>query len=422
MKKILFVHNNFPAQFLHLARTLARNSDVKLAAIGSQTAQQLAGVKLLKYAIGDGDVAATHPFARRFDLECRRAEQVLYAASNLTQSGFTPDIVLAHPGWGEALPLRAMFPKAHLVVYCEFFYRTENSDLGFDHEFPQSGIDGNVRVRLKNAATLLALAECDRAISPTAWQRSTFPKEFQSKIDLIHEGIDVDAAKPDPRATFRLPSGRVLTRDDEVVTFVSRCFEPLRGFHIFMRALPRIMAERPKAEILFIGGNGLPYGLAPPAGTTWQSVFLNEVSSEVDRSRIHFAGHVPHGNYLHALQVSSAHVYFTYPFVLSWSLLEAMSTGCLVIGSDTAPVREVLDERNGIIVPFFEPDVLADAVIGALARPSRFKTHRTRARETVLARFDAKRVCLPQALAFLGLAKEAKEMALAADLAVTEPI
>ena len=419
MKKILFVHNNFPAQYVHLARALAGNPELKLAAIGSQTAQPLSGVKLLKYAMSDGDVAAAHPFARRFDLECRRAEQVLYAASNLMTSGFTPDIVLAHPGWGETLPLRAMFPRAHIIVYCEFYYRTEGTDLDFDPEFPQTAIDGKVRVHLKNAASLLALSECDRAISPTQWQRSTFPQEFQGKIEVLHDGVDVDAAKPNPRATFSLPSGRLLTRDDEVVTFVSRCFEPLRGFHILMRALPRIMAERPKAEILLIGGDGAPYGLPPPTDTSWQSVFLNEVEAAVDLSRIHFVGRVPHSDHLRALQISSAHVYLTYPFVLSWSLLEAMSTGCLVIASDTTPVREVVDGRNGLLVPFLDPDRLAETVIEALARPNRFKKHRTRARETILASYDAKRVCLPRMLAFLGLADEAQKIT-TADLAVSE--
>jgi len=157
MKKILFVHNNFPAQFLHVAQALAKEPGIGLAAIGTQTARQLPGVRLIKYTVGDPNVAGTHPFARRFDLECRRAEQVLYALSSLASSGFKPDVVVGHPGWGETLPLRTIFPQARFIVYCEFFYGANGRDVGFDPEFPETGADGHVALHLKNAATLLAL-------------------------------------------------------------------------------------------------------------------------------------------------------------------------------------------------------------------------------------------------------------------------
>src|SRR5579872_3013724 len=214
MKKILFVHNNFPAQFLHVSQALAKRPGFEVAAIGTGTARRVAGGRLMKYSVADPNVAATHPFARRFDLECRRAEEVLYAASSLSSSGFVPDIILAHPGWGETLPLRSVFPKAHMVAYCEFFYRVEGQDNGFDPEFPQSGIDGEIALQLKNASTLLALVDCDSAISPTRWQRSTFPEEFQPKIKIIHEGVDVDEAKPSAHAKLRLASGRSLSKAD----------------------------------------------------------------------------------------------------------------------------------------------------------------------------------------------------------------
>ena len=411
MKKILFVHNNFPAQFLHIAQALAHEPGMELAAIGTQTARRLSGVTLMKYSVSDPDVATTHPFARRFDLECRRAEEVLYAASSLSASGFVPDIVMAHPGWGEALPLRSIFPKANLVSYCEFFYRAEGQDTGFDPEFPQPGIDGDVGLRVKNAASLLALVDCDSAISPTHWQRSTFPEEFQPKINVIHEGVDVDKAKPSPNAKLRLPSGRILSKADDVVTFVARNFEPVRGFHIFMRALPRILAGHPRAQIVFVGGEGNPYGASPPEGQTWKTLFFNEIADRVDKSRIHFAGHLQHADYLRALQISSAHVYLTYPFVLSWSLLEAMSTGCLVVASATPPVEEVVNSDNGILVPFFDVDQLADRVIEALTHPRRFMAHRARARATITKNFDVRQVCLPKLLDFLGLERNKPSMA-----------
>jgi glycosyltransferase involved in cell wall biosynthesis len=392
---VLFIHNNFPGQFKHLARHLAQQPNVRVAAIGAGNAHPVKDVKLIKYALTDVDVSTSHPFARRFDFECHRAEQVLYALSTLAASGFVPDVVVVHPGWGEALPVRTIFPKARLLVYCEFFYGNTGRDVGFDPEFAALGMDGNVALQLKNAATVLAMSECDGGIAPTPWQRSTFPDVFRDKIAVVHDGIDTDLVKPAAQAEFRLPSGRRLTANDEVVTFAARNLEPLRGYHIFMRAVPRILSERSNAQVIIIGGNGTSYGAPPPAGKTWQSVFFDEVAGRIDTRRVHFTGHLPYQSYLKALQISSAHVYLTYPFVLSWSLLEAMSAGCLVIGSDTAPVRDVLTSANGILVPFFDTDHLAGTVITALKEPQRHRKLRTAARKTVRERYDLERQCLP---------------------------
>jgi glycosyltransferase involved in cell wall biosynthesis len=398
---VLFVHNNFPAQFHQLARYLAQQQGVRVAAIGTRTSRSIKDVRLIKYALTDVDVSSSHPFARRFDMECHRAEQVLYALTNLASSGFIPDVIVAHPGWGETLPIRSIFPKARLIVYCEFFYGNSGRDVGFDPEFPAIGMDGHVALQLKNAATTLALSECDAGLAPTAWQRSTFPGIFQEKIAVLHEGVDTAMIKPMRDASYRLPSGKLLTAKDEVVTFVARNLEPLRGYHVFMRALPRIMAERPNAEIILIGGHGTSYGAPPPKGASWQSLFRDEVKGRIDLQRVSFVGHLPYEDYLRALQVSSAHVYLTYPFVLSWSLLEAMSAGCLVIGSDTAPVREVLTGDNGILVPFFDVDQLSERVIDALAHRSRFRKHRNAARRTILERYDLAQICLPALVDFV---------------------
>jgi glycosyltransferase involved in cell wall biosynthesis len=398
---VLFVHNNFPAQFQQLARFLTQQPGIQVAAIGAHTSRAIKGVRLIKYALSDVDVSTSHPFARRFDMECHRAEQVLYALTTLASSGFIPDIIVAHPGWGETLPLRASFPHARLIVYCEFFYGSRDRDVGFDPEFPSIGKDGEVGLQVKNAATLLALSECDAGISPTRWQRSTFPGIFQDKIAVLHEGVDTTLVKPSAKASYRLPSGRLLTAKDEVVTFAARNLEPLRGYHTFMRALPRILVERPNAEILLIGGHGTSYGAPPPPGTTWQSIYRDEVAEQIDLRRVHVVGHLTYQDYLRALQISSAHVYFTYPFVLSWSLLEAMSAGCLVIGSDTGPVREILSSDNGILVPFFDIEQLSERVIDALAHPDRFDKIRTAARQTILDRYDLAQVCLPALTEFI---------------------
>jgi glycosyltransferase involved in cell wall biosynthesis len=398
---VLFVHNNFPAQFRHLVTRLARDPGVKLAAIGSNTAATFRGVRPVKYAMHDADLAETHPFARRFDMECRRAEQVLYGLSNLVTSGFRPDVIFAHPGWGETLPLRTIFPEARFLLYCEYYYGAPEGDLGFDPEFPMSGLDGHVAVRLKNATTLLALADCDLGISPTKWQRLTFPAHYQSKIEIAHDGINCAIAKPDADAILSLPSGRQLSRNDEVVTFVARNLEPVRGYHIFMRMLPQILARRPNAEVVILGGDGTSYGAAAPAKTTWKSLFLREVESRIDRRRVHFLGHVSYETYLNVLQISTAHVYLTYPFVLSWSMLEAMSAGCVVIGSDTPPVREMIDGNNGILVPFFDIGQWSDRVIDVLENRERYQAMRESARQFVATNFDADTVCVPKLMQLL---------------------
>jgi glycosyltransferase involved in cell wall biosynthesis len=401
--KVLFVHNNFPAQFRNVVEALREFGGFELAAIGAESAQAMEAVAVHRYALQPIDVSASHPFARRFDAECRRAEHVLMVASALASSGFVPDFILAHCGWGETLPLRAVFPKAKFVVYAEFFYRGEGQDVHFDTEAPRLGVDGLAALQCKNASTLLALTASDAAISPTRWQRSTFPREYQGKIQVVHEGIDLEWFRSDATARFVLPSGRGVTKSDEVLTFASRNLEPMRGYHVFMRALPKILRARPEAQVIIAGGDGNSYSHAPPPGRSWKTHCLDAVVSDLDLSRVHFVGRLESAPYLSLLQVSAAHVYLTYPFVLSWSLLEAMSTECEIVASDTAPVREVIeDRRNGVLVPFHDTSVLAEAVADALARRRRAPEHGAAARATIIQRFD-KRNCVRHALRAMGL-------------------
>ena len=389
--KVLFVHNNFPAQFQNLVEALREMSGFELAAIGAESAQFVEGVTVHRYAVPPIDVSATHPFARRFDAECWRAEQVLLAAIGLASSGFVPDVIIAHCGWGETLPLRATFPKAKLIVYCEFFYRGEGQDVHFDPEGPRLGVDGLAALQCKNASSLLALIDADAGIAPTRWQRSTFPQELQEKIQVVHEGVDLQRFRPDKAARFSLPGGKFLTKSDEVVTFASRNLEPVRGYHTFLRALPELLRARPDAQIVIAGGEGNSYSHAPPAGRSWKTHYLDEVVSKLDLSRVHFVGWLTPDDYLNFLQVSSAHVYLTYPFVLSWSLLDAMATECGVVASDTAPVREVIeDQRNGILVPFTDKAALAGAVGQTLAGRHQALERGRAARATAALRFDKK--------------------------------
>lgn len=386
---VLFIHNNFPAQFRNLAAAMARRPGVRVKAIGARGAPGLPGVELQAYAFAEAELANVHAFARRFELESRRAEQVIYAATKLKFDGFAPRLVYVHPGWGESLPLRALFPDASICSYAEFYYRPNGTDLGFDAEAPRYGVDGDTRVILRNAATLLSLVDADFAIAPTQWQRGLFPQELQGKIHVVHDGIDTARLVPQPPPARFTVAGQDFSDTDEIVTFVSRNLEPYRGFHIMMRALPAILEQRPRARICLLGGDGVSYGSAPLDHPSWREAMLAELGDRLDLSRVHFLGKTPYPDYLNLLRLSAAHVYLTYPFVLSWSMLEAMALGCLIVGSDTPPVAEVVkDDENGLLVPFFAPDELARRVVEALSQPERFRRLRERAQRTIRESYD----------------------------------
>jgi glycosyltransferase involved in cell wall biosynthesis len=337
----------------------------------------------------------------------RRGQAVVRACLELRKRGFAPDIVYAHPGWGEALFLRDVYPDARITLYCEFYYRAKGADVGFDPEFPAT-LDDLFRVRIKNTASLLSLEAADNGISPTQWQRDAFPSLFRDRITVVHEGVDTDLVRPHPRAEVVLAGKSVtLTARDEVVTYIARNLEPYRGIHVFMRALPEIQRRRPRAHVLIIGADGVSYGNPLPKGQSYREKYLDEVGSRLDMSRIHFLRQVPYATLLRIYQISSAHVYLTYPFVLSWSLLEAMAAGCAVIASRTPPVEEVVtDGENGFLTGFFSPAEIAARVDEVLGRPEESRPVRERARRTVVERFDLRRVCLPRHLELLGIGSQ----------------
>jgi glycosyltransferase involved in cell wall biosynthesis len=291
-------------------------------------------------------------------------------------------------GWGEAIYPKDIYPNVPLLTFFEFFYQSAGADAGFDPEYP-IGLDDHLRIRTKNITNLLSLQAADMGVSPTAWQRNLYPEEYRGKIRLLHEGVNTDLAFPDSTAALEFGSGLKLTRENEVITYVSRNLEPYRGFHQFMRAAEKICERRPNTYILVVGGDDVSYGRKLPAGETYRAQMLKQV--KIDPARVLFLGKIPYQQYLKVLQVSSAHVYLTVPFVLSWSMLEAMSAECLVIGSNTAPVKEVINHRsNGLLVDFFSPDAIADAVDSVFAHPDQMQYLRTAARKTVVERYHIK--------------------------------
>jgi glycosyltransferase involved in cell wall biosynthesis len=284
-------------------------------------------------------------------------------------------------------------------MYCEFYYGSAGSDIGFDPT-QQVTLDEMARVRTLNTTQLLSLEAMDWGVSPTTWQRGRYPAMLRNSISVVHEGVDTAFSTPEGPAEFRLPDGRTLRREDEVVTFVSRNLEPYRGFDVLMRALPQILARRPHARVVLVGGEERGYGRMPEGGGSWKQKLLAEMDGRLDLSRLHFTGRVAHEALQALFRISAAHVYLTYPFVLSWSLLEAMACEALVIGSATPPVQEVVrNGENGLLVPFHAPEALAATVAEALEAPDRFVPLRRAARRTVLERYDLKSVCLPQQIA-----------------------
>lgn len=400
--RILFVHQNFPAQFRHLASHLALRRGHEVLALGLNE-NPLKGVKLLRYQLPRQSSNHIHPWVAEFEAKAIRAEGIFNASRQLRKSGFVPDVIYAHSGWGEAMALKEVFPDTRLVCYSEFYYRARGLDVGFDPEFSKEDEFASCRLRMKNGHSLISLEACDAAVAPTEWQRSTYPREFQQKIRVIHDGIDTQKVAPNPLVQLRLhDSGIVFRPGDEIITFVNRNLEPYRGYHIFMRALPAIMRARPHARVLIVGGEGVSYGSKSSQGKSWKQIFLDEVAAELDLARVHFLGNVPYESFLALLQVSACHVYLTYPFVLSWSCLEAMSAGCLVVGSATPPVQEVIEHgRNGLLVDFFDVTGLADTVIDALGQGAKLRSLRTAARADSIARYDLLSVCLPQQVALL---------------------
>lgn len=360
------------------------------------------GVKLVPYDVTRGTTHGVHPWVSDFETKTLRGEACFRAALKLKESGFNPDVIVAHHGWGESLFLKDVWPEAKLGIYCEFHYQAHGADVGFDLEFPAKDEGDVCRLRLKNLNNLLHFEVADAGISPTRWQASTIPESFRNRITVVHDGIDTDAVAPNPAVSLTLSGNITLTRQDEVITFVNRNLEPYRGYHIFMRALPEILKRRPKARVLIVGGDEVSYGARPPAGQRWKDIFFNEVKHRIDVSRVHFLGHVPYKHFVALLQLSSVHVYLTYPFVLSWSLLEAMSAGCAIVASNTQPLHEAIKpDETGRLVDFFDTQALAKEVCQLLAQPDERARLGARARAFAQAHYDLKTVCLPRQLAWV---------------------
>jgi glycosyltransferase involved in cell wall biosynthesis len=400
--RLLFVHQNFPGQYRHLAAAFAATKDVQVVAIGDHAnvagLPVPPGIERLTYSPARPPTKGVHPYLRHVEAAVLRGQAVARKAIELRQRGFVPDLICVHAAWGEGLYLRDVFPASRILGYFEFYYRATGADVGFDPEFA-STLDDQLRIRTWNMTHESTYFAVDWGLAPTRWQASAFPAEMQQRLSVIHDGVDTRRLVPDATARFTLADGRRLGADDEVVTFVSRGLEPYRGFHVFMRALPELMRRRPQALFVVVGVDRPSYGRPPADAPNWREKLLAEVGDRIDAGRLHFTGKLAYDDFVALLRVSRAHVYLTYPFVLSWSMLEAMAVGAPVVASATAPVTEVIEhEANGLLFDFFDRDALVAAVCRLLDDACLRRALAAAGRKTVVERYDLATVCLPAQL------------------------
>lgn len=361
------------------------------------------GVRVMGWQAQRGTTLTAHPWAQDTETKLIRAEATAQVCEDLRKQGWTPDLIVGHPGWGEMLFLKHIWPDSPQLHFLEFHYASRGLDVGFDPEFATEGWQEAARVTAKAGPGLLSLETMDTGLSPTKFQASTYPSWAQDRIHVIHDGIDTKRVRPDPLAKWTWGEERLeLRHGDPVITFVNRNLEPYRGYHRLMRSLPRIQEACPEAITVIVGGSNVSYGAAAPHGKSWKEIFLAEVQEKVDMSRVVFTGSLPYSDYISLLQVSACHVYFSYPFVLGWSCLEAMAAGALVVGSATPPVEEVIENgNNGLLVDFFDGEALVDCVRKALDGGERIREMRQNARMLIESKYDLYDVCLPSQVRLL---------------------
>ena len=363
---ILFVHSNYPAQFKHLINHLKnKHNTIKfLAANREWTSTDENPVELIRFEPArDAGGELCHPYLKRFEKAIVVAQAAVKEALKLRQEGFNPDLIVGHSGFGATLFLKEIWKEAKFIGYFEWFYRSSGSDVGFiknDAITP----DYACRVHTFNAPISLDLSVCDAAVSPTKWQAQQFPKKLQNSIDIIFEGVDTKDLSPltgEKERGLKLDFLPTIPSDVPLVTYTTRGFEPYRGWPQVAEGISLLQKRNPRVHILLVGSDEVAYGSKRPDNMTWRQWAFQEF--EYDATRLHFSPPLSYEKYIKVLQNSWVHIYWTIPFILSWSLIEAMSCGCSIVASNTEPVREVITSGiEGILVDFYDSQGLADRV------------------------------------------------------------
>ena len=417
--RYLFVHQNMPGQYKHIVQWLAQDEKNEIVFITNRQDIEMTNVRRITYGLTRHPSREVHHYMIQNERGILYGQAVARKLMELKQQGWIPDIIVGHPGWGELMFAKDVFPNVPVLSFFEFYYRSQGSDVGFDPKDTVT-LDDRCRIRTKNFIQTLALETTDAGMAPTRWQFQQYPEEYRYKIKVVHDGVDTSRACPDPEATFELADGTVLTRNSEVITYVARNLEPYRGFPTYMAAVEQLQKERPNATFVVVGGDEVSYGRRAPDGKTYREIAME--NHKLDLQRVHFVGKIPYSYFLRLLQVSSVHVYLTYPFVLSWSMIEAMSAECLVVGSATPPAMEVIqDGYNGLLVDFFSAEQVVARVCDVLDRPELYDPIRKRARETVLERYDLRKCLNTQLNLIQGLIEGYRPVSPAQPLSFGEP-
>jgi len=399
--KILFVHQNMPGQYRELVEWLAGQGGHELVFLTQrQNAPKIAGVRTVVYEPHHRPAKDAYGLSKVWEEATGAGFGAAGAARGLERKyGFKPDLVVGHTGWGELTFFKQVWPDVPILGFFEYFYRMDGGIVGFDPDETVSD-QAPFMNHARNAVPFANIQTVDLGLVPTEWQKNTFPESFHDKFYTCHDGIRTDRLRPDPKVSLAL--GRLeapLTRDDEIITYMARNMERARGFHIFMRALPKILAERPNARVLAVGGNSTSYGRKSDHLAGLRGEMEAEVGHLIDWDRVHFVGRVPYEKYCQIVQLSRCHIALTMPFVMSWSLLETMAMQATVVSSDVAPVREAITHgETGLLVDFFDHDALADQVVDVLANPDAHAHIGPAARAHVVEKYDFLTRCLPEHL------------------------
>ncbi|MGC1497706.1 MAG: glycosyltransferase family 4 protein [Sulfitobacter sp.] len=398
----LFVHQNMPGQYRELVQWLAAQEAHKIYFLTQRkNAPNLTGVETRLYKPHRTPTAQSYGLSRVWEEATGAGFGAAMAAKHIEQQeGFKPDIIIGHVGWGELTFFKQIWSDVPIIGFFEFYYNLTGGTVGFDPAEPISE-HAPFLMQARNATPLANIETVDQGHCPTIWQRDRFPTSFHDRMYICHDGIRTDRLLPNPKVKLGLGRlGRQMTRDDEIITYVARNLEKTRGYHILMRALPRILKERPNARVLIVGGNDTSYGGKSKHPGGIRAEMEAEVGANVDWDRVHFLGQVPYPDYQKLVQISRCHIYLTMPFVLSWSLLESMSMGATIVASDVAPVREAVTHgETGLLVDFFDPEALAAQVIDVVKRPKDFAHLGVAARKHVVENYDFLTKCLPEHIA-----------------------
>ncbi|MEM6354384.1 MAG: glycosyltransferase [Pseudomonadota bacterium] len=387
--RIVFAHQNFPAQFGAFGGWLAQQGwDVAFLS-AAETINPPERTVAVRARPSREPAQETHRLARSMERAAINGHAMASAAMKLVENGFRPDVIMAHSGWGSGTFLKAVWPDAAFVPYLEWYYNAPATDR-LPGETAEVTPDQRAVAISRNMPIIADLAQAAGALCPTLFQRDQLPAALRDGIAISHDGVDCTVNAPDREAQLEV-GGAPLPPEAEIVTYATRGMEPHRGFPEFMRALARLQQSRPRLHAVIGGEDRVCYGAALPEGESWKARLLSELDLDLDR--VHFVGLQPRPAYRRMLQASHAHIYLTVPFVLSWSLLEAMAVGAPIVASDVAPVREAMrDGIHGRLIDHTDIDALTGAMAATLDAPDAGRQMGLRARQQVLERYDRARL------------------------------